>query len=296
MPLYRARRSYGRRRRYNRRRPSTSASVPRSTLAPRHQYLKLRTSFSLQSNPAALGNYGVILSLDNPSDSIKALNVAVNLPTAAMVVTPGSSLNRVALGYAEYGQIFSRYLVHGCKVSATVALEPTASSVNNSSAAFIMVPRIDTVPIATEYEMTARLPLTTQHIATFSRPAYIKKYFSCSKIQGRSVKLFNEYYYPWTLPEGTSGQSSLAIYTEALEAGTRMVFRFQMTYYMSAIEVKSQFSSATAFAAAEKASLPGAGPTYISDPTHADFVSESNSGVPLSTENMRKLGVTRRRD
>lgn len=299
MPFYRPRRSFGRRRRYARRRPAASTAVPRTTLAPRHQYLKLRTSFQLLTNEAvANGFYGVVLNLDNPSTPVRNTNPIPAGAGTPIIASPAIDTDRIALGYAEYGQIFRKFLVHGCKVVCHIDLENTLSTnTAHNSASCIWIPRIDASAPALGYQQTARLPLAQQQVVTFARPTTLRRYYSCSKVQGRSVKLFNEYYYPWDLPMSAGGNAStLQMYTEGIELGVRMNFRFIMTYYMSALEVKSEFSDASAMAAVVKATLPGAGYQADRDPTHATFVEDSLSGVPLSTENMKKLGVTRRRD
>lgn len=297
MPFYRGRsRSYGRRRRYNRRRPAASTAVPRTTLAPRHQYLKLRTSFHLFTDPSVTAFYGCVLNLDNPSVPVQNLNAAV--VGTPLVASPSLVNDRVALGYSEYGQIFKKFLVHGCKVVCHIDLENTqASNTAFNSSSCIWLPRIDNSTVTTGYQQVARLPMSFQNVVTFSRPTTVKRYFSTSKIQGRSVKLFNEYYYPWDLPVSSpTNGSTLQMYTEQIELGIRMNFRFTMTYYLSALEVKSDFSDPAAMAAVVKATLPGPGLSADRDPTHASFVDDSLSGVPLSTDHMRKLGVTRRRD
>lgn len=298
MPYYKGRRSYGKRRRYGRRsrRPAASTAVPRTTLAPRHQYLKLRTSFAISTNATVTGHYGFILSTDNVGNPVKGLDTYPVAPSAAAAANPPATNDRIALGYAEYGNIFRKFLVHGCKLQATVAYQGSSDGVNNACS-FVMVPRIDQTNITSNFFETSRLPLATQHVLTYARPLYLKRYFSNTKIQGRSVKLFNEYYYPWTLPVNTTdGQSSVHFQTEEVEIGSTLTFRFVLTYYVSALEIKSQFSSVAAAEAVVKATLPGAGYSADQDPTHADFVQDSVTGVPLSTVNMRKLGVTRRRD
>ena len=294
MPFYRGgRRSYGRRRRYARRRPATSASVPRTTFAPRHQYLKLRTAFTITSDPASSLGIGNFFPLENPSRPQGGVLTGYQ---PLITYSPNNQEQLSCLGYAEYGQIFRRFLVHGVKFRCHCQLTNTASSnPANGSVQVTFVPRIDSTVISLAWQAIPRLPMAASMVTTFQRPAVFQRYYSLSKVQGRSVKLFDQYYHDWELPYATflSG-TSLQMYTEPIEAtNTRLDLRITMTYYISALDVKSDISGA-AMAVAAAVSEAGPGPEPLRDPEHAEFMNASTTGVPLSKNSLQKLGVTRR--
>lgn len=293
MPFYRGgRRSYGRRRRYGRRRPPTSAAVPRTTFAPRHQYLKLRTSFTVTSDDTVNLPINMWYNLENPS----APHGGLLTGSQVFTYSPNTVPELACLGYAEYGNIFRRYLVHGVKFRAHCQLTNVASSnPSNGSVMLTFVPRIDNLPISLQSTSIPRLPLAASVVTTFQRPAVFQRYYSLSKIQGRSVKLFDQYYHDWTLPTASAAGTSLMLYTERIETNTRLDLRITMTFYISALDVKSDISAAAA-ALVQQLAEPGPGPEPVRDPEHAEFMNASDTGVPMTKHSLQKLGVTRRRD
>lgn len=292
---YRRRRSmgYGRRRRFGRRRPSTGRSVPRTTLAPRHQYLKLRAAVNVDYT----GDGTQPIRFGMPLDIMKGLVFSV-LPINA------SNTSDVApLGHTEYGNIFSKYVVHGVKFNLRFIFR--FAPVNDGTRAYNIGICASTTPDggykSGSAASLAAFPLGSMLTVTRDRPGYYKRYWSCSKVAGRSVSNFSDYIRLWedsADPDDVTNHVNpklvLTVRSSTVGINDILLTTGTVTYYVSAVAVKEDISALGA-AAVNALTEPGV-PFGEPDRSDAlDYTSAVNTGVAQHKRTLSQLNLGGRR-
>lgn len=224
----RRRRGYGRRRRYGRRsrRPRASRAVPRISLAPRHQYLKLRQSLSIVNTAA--GGMTWVMRPDVPYRPFGSLT--------NVTITPGSGVaDTPPLGWSGYGQLFQRYCVHGTKYTAKVLYDQGSST--KTAIATDWAAMTEAVTSGIGYALR-RFPVSGIITVGSTKPTYFKKYLNRNSMMGQNVSKFDRYIFDWN--KNDSGELFIQFYTDAVPSGATLSFYFTITYYLSALSVNAQ--------------------------------------------------------
>jgi len=290
--VYRRRRmsgGYGRRRRTGRRRPSTGRSVPRTTLAPRHQYLKLRAAIDMNYTGTAVTEP---LRFGIPLDIMKGLTFSL-LPVAT-----DNNSDVAPLGHTEYGNIFSKYVVHGVKMSLRVILRFSASSAGNNSynVGICHSTSPDGGYKSGNPTTLAAFPLGSMITVSRDRPAFIKRYVSTSKVAGRPVSSYSDYIRLWDdSADPTDGQHVnpklvTTIRTDNIGQNDVVSISGTLTYYVSAVAVKEDISAVAALKV-NMLTDPGV-PFGEPDRTSAlDHEQALNTGVAQHKRTLSSLGL-----
>lgn len=283
MPYRRSsrRRSYGRRRRYARRvrRPNAGRAVPRTTFAPRHQYLKLRTAFTLVApSPGTGTDTWFQLRLDN------AYEPEANSAPAGWVWN-GS---HAPLGWNAYGSLFQRYVIHGVKVTVLplVDLASGSTSVNLNQ---IINWAVTTESGPTELGNGLRqMPISgfLQTTSTGRNPIF-KRYFNLNRIMGQRVAMHDRYYRAWG--DTTSGEAFIRF---QVDGDIRLTNRltFVMQWYISAVASNARAGDPAAFAALQSMTVPfygGEQPDPLSEAVRQGI----NTGVTTNKRALSEAGL-----
>jgi len=258
-----SRRSFGRRRRYGRRRPSTGRSVPRTTFAPRHQYLKLR----MDVDTTAVGSgaqLGYLFVCDRMQESF--LN-----PIQFPAVT-----TTFPLGYTEYGNLFSKYIVHGVKLNLWLRYRSGSANKNTLGVgdAYSTLDGTSTpASLVGSAEGIAAYPLGRFGVVTPERPYRIRRYMNNSKVAGVDVRKFDRFTKLWQLTSTDANTCFVGwtLKTDSLPTGDSVTFCGTVTYYVSAVAIQQTIGGAAAAAALVE----------MTDPLKEDF---GEPRAPLQTD------------
>lgn len=291
---YRRRRAmgYGRRRRYARRRPATGRSVPRTTLAPRHQYLKLRAAVNMVY--AGTGTEGIRFGI--PLDLMKGV-VFTPLPA-----TVANTSDVAPLGHTEYGNIFAKYVVHGVKFNLRFLLELSGTAGGTNTYNFGVC--FSTTPDGQYKNGTpaslAAFPLGSLVTVTRARPYFMKRYISTSKVAGRNTSAYSEFIHLWedsAVPTDDQHVNPKLVCTVrsgniALNDSVQIIGT--VTYYVSAVAVKEDIS-ALQTVAVNALTDPG---VPFGEPDRADALDHDvalNTGVAQHKRTLSELNLGGRR-
>lgn len=274
-------RSFGRRRRYGRRRPrraNAGRAVPRTTLAPRHQYLKLKSSFVIEAQaPAAtVRQVGFQLGLDSPPDCVRQL-FRTQLKSGEDTALPR--------GWTEYGNIFDQYVVHGCKLRISVSRSVASTAVQDTSIGFAARAQSNNVDATTYQSSLASLPMGGRVFKPNDRAVVIKRYYNMSRIQGRAVTKFNDYFKQWSDATATSWFSLVT--TQQLDTyNDYWYFNIDIVWYVSAtaVKVETGVAAATVDLLANRADVSQLGEPET--PLAADHQRGVNTGVVMHKQNL----------
>lgn len=287
---YRRRRGmgYGRRRRFNRRRPNTGRSVPRTTFAPRHQYLKLRQAVSFTAIGNGSNGLYFAVALNRPKSSIFD-----ETPAYANASEPDP------LGWTEYGNIFAKYVVHGVKFNLrTWYEESNVSSTaheqgNQVSWAFHTT--VDGTRLNKSVTQLSSYPLGGTAIVTIDKPLAFKRYMSCSKVAGRPVAQYSDFINEWnTVGTGTGAAAPklcLTYATNLISIGTVLRVTGTMTWYVSAVAIKENIASPAAAVAINALTDPGVTIGEPSKATALDHEAFLASGVAQDKRTLSEMNM-----
>lgn len=280
------RRRYGRRRRYSRRRRAVaSRAVPRTTFAPRHQYLKLRMSVAGTSVGNGINDANLRFTLDRMKKNFYETGQFAKESLQPLY----------PLGYTEYGSIFSQYVVHGVKFDITFScLSSTTSGFSVTVGyAYHTVPAIvDPAEFPGTAAGYASYPLGGLFVVTHARPYRFKRYMSNSKIAGRKVNLFNNYIKDWETGTVTNpSELMLDMRVPVHPSGTIVNCQGTMTFYVSAVSVKEDIGLPGAFAAVSELTEPG--PAPIGEPVESTIAHTQaiNTGVASNKRTLKDLNL-----
>lgn len=270
-------RGYGRRRRFSRRRPSTARSVPRTSFAPRHQYLKLRAAFSYANTAGLSSLQPITFNLDRPYQPL----------TAAPNWVRSGSIE--PLGWNAYGSLFQRYVVHGSKwvakfhyratstTSPLVFQYPLNWAVSTEATTALTGDDTRSAPIS------GMLMLKNDNTATFSR------YFNNNRIMGQSVTKHDRYYRAWGdvstaadayikfEPQGTSTEDLYAFFT--------------VTWYISAVSSNSRLADPAAMAQLAAFTTPWTKGPEDPDPAAFEHQRALDTGVTMNKRALSSAGL-----
>lgn len=270
--LYRRSRHYGRRRR-----PSAARAVSRVTLAPRHQFLKLKCA--MQFTNTAFSNDKCIFRF--------ALQHPAFLTQQSTGVTPTeygyktfmlSGQFPFARGWDAYRHLFQQYCVHAVKIRGRL----TASALNGVHVSTMVHPGLMTT--STNWVgggEVGGLPLGGQSALCDDSAHTIKRYVNMNKLFGESVKKHDRYIHAWdqagTVPGGTDE------YWRGFFQVTMTPFQtmfgitptnfyvmgvFTVTFYISAITVNTNVAPDTLMAL-QQISEPVTERTALGEPADA---------------------------
>lgn len=294
MPRFRrSRRAYGRRRRYARRsrRPSASRAVPRTTYAPRHQFLKLRQSVGLTLTGDGTTSGSFAWALNRPKESFFYGSVIVS--NQAMT-SP--------LGWDQYGNIFSKYVVHATKINLKWVYDTVGTTTHMSTrVGAVYHTTADNSQLSVGINNIGAFPLGATMILTRDKPAYFKRYMSNSKIAGRNVSMFNEFVNLWdgVFASSPSVPALLGLTCTSDPIRNTDIIRVSgsITWYVSAVAIKENITLPAAMAV-NALTEPG---VDIGEPDHAESLDHNtaiNTGVAQHKRTLSStgLGGVRHRD
>jgi hypothetical protein len=257
---------YGRRYKFRRRRrsrPSAGRAVPRTTLAPRHQYLKLRATYAIDFAQSSLvdDHHSVQFALQMPYSSLWSASYTTVNPYS--VFLRGSD---APLGWTSYQSLFSQYCVHGVKVVTKFQcqhadtcmysiVEPDAVSTTRNSA-----------PDHPYAPANLSRPGTKVTVGNQSQNWTDKRYINLNRLFGLSVKKHDAFIHGWK----DAGSSD---YSYDLRKGLYQIGFFRinpqkndglsfgnatvtLVYYLSAVNVRAEFLTTTEAAAVKAVSNP----------------------------------------
>lgn len=274
----RYRRSYGRRRRYGRRqrRPNASRAVPRTSFAPRHQYLKLKTAFQLVApSPGAGVTTQYRLRIDNAYEPEQS-------STPVGWVWNG---DHAPLGWNAYGSLFQRYVVHGLKVEITPELDLAAGNASENISARLIWAITTESTSSRSSDALREMPISGMVQVTPGRNQMIKRYFNMNRIMGQSVAKHDRYYRDWG--DTTSAEAFLTVEVGGSIQFTNRLYT-QLTWYISAVSSNARAGDPAAFAALKSMTVPFYGGDQP-DPLAEEIQTAISTGV---TKNKRALAAT----
>lgn len=266
MPRY-----YGRRRRYSRRRfgmrrrrPNAARATQRLTLAPRHQYLKLKWNWV--GRPTYVGSndeYSHAWGLQTPFDPTRAASAAT--------WAGGAGNMSSVLGWTQYQQLFSKYVVHGVKIKLILS----SNAIRNTDQSYNFQILTNVSPEDCGFDgpggLTASIfadqrarPYARSTIMNGDRQFVDKRYVNMNRLFGEVVRKHDRYVHDWEDAGTTAvGNSRPGEYRLFMQDGAGVahgngfpVINITMTYYISALYVKSDFLPPLAAALVADASAP----------------------------------------
>lgn len=294
---YRYKRRRGSRygRRYRRRRPNAARATIRGTLAPRHQYLKLKycqyITDNAGTNPLRTLSRQFVFGIQQPSRPYR--NTIVPQPTDLKEQFPSSS----CLGWDKYGTIFSRYCVHGVKIKVHVTTQSNATDAWN--VLDTVVPEGNTSTAYTLSDIVAR-PYTRHFILNANRTLTFKRYINNNLVFGEVVKKHDRYVLDWPASGAIASGSNPGSYVINMldtdqNTGTTSQspqFNITMTYYISALSINADPGVSAAML--KTISDPVNPDTLIGDqpePNSAAWQTAQGTGVAQSKKNLSQLSA-----
>lgn len=313
MPRYGRR--FGRRRRFGtrsrrygrRRRPSAARAVPRSSLAPRQQYLKLKSVTQLTC---------MLRSRDgeNQADAIPIelgllySNINYSPFAATPTQTPGNWMGTVPaepLGYSAYKNLFQEYVMNAVKLRVQVNVNPPYGTVwyNSSGPAYgpavvanatyarTYAPFADS-EFSNDLTEWAAMPNGRMSLLSAGNTFRDKMYISMNKLWGTRVKNRDRFVRNWAdtlgdipadalancmlsvwipigIADGTGGGSNMTNTTWTVSC------TIQQTFYLTAQAVMSFYTPPAAMALASLKSTGALPAAPLGDPA-PDVISSSS--------------------
>jgi hypothetical protein len=291
---YRYKRRRGSRygRRYRRRRPNAARATIRGTLAPRHQYLKLKYCNYFVDDGTASPNRTVsrqfVFGIQQPS---RPLRDSIS-PFPADIVE--QIANAPCLGWEKYGTIFSRYCVHGVKVKVHISQQSNATDAWHILDT--VLPEGNTSTAYALNDIIAR-PYTRHHILNANRTLTIKRYINNNAVFGEVVKKHDRYVHDWvaggTVDANTSaGSYVINMFDTDQVTGTSQTpqFNITLTYYISALSINADPGVSALML--KSISDPVTSETLIGDqprPNSQAWQTAQGTGVAQTKQNLSQL-------
>lgn len=234
-----------------RRRPNVGRAVLRgTTLAPRHQLLKLKSSFSAQftaPTSQAYSGAAMCIFLQNPANPFRDLPVGAPL---APLVQDGPTYAR---GWNAYKNLFTQYCVAGVKIDL-------AAQVNYDGLTHLFElitlqnPLAQTDPPALPAALNewSSLPTGTRQVISHSSgyPCRFKRYINMNRLFGEVVKKHDKYVHLWPLASLNPGGSDWlnGTFTAAIRDNSsstaaynlRCTISVRLTWYIHAMSVNTE--------------------------------------------------------
>lgn len=264
---------YGsRRRRYSRRRSygnaARAALKGRLTLAPRHQYLKLKRIYHFRDATVGIGA---------PALATTAGFISIPLQLPGYLVSTTSQYASIATiaeanGWSAYSNLFQRYCVAGVKVKITFTSHPYLYSrpAANQPDFLCAVTRsafpYDSGDLPTDWEDNAVSPYGVTGICTREKPLTIKQYINMNSLFGEIVKKHDKYVHDWDAsPAGdpTSKIGALVVSTSTPSASSGQnrdylpCVTISAVFYIHALQVSPLGVPPVALAQMQAISKPG---------------------------------------
>lgn len=271
MAYRRRRRMYGRRRRYSRRRPSASRATLRGrlTLAPRHQYLKLKKIYTFKD-----ARIGIAATPD--TSAVRAmLYIPLQLPgqiTALGALFANLTGDGEANGWSAYEKLFQRYVVAGVKAKVTFTsvqynwTVPLANTENYYCAVSRSAYDYDQSGLPTTFEDVVRTPYGQHQILTRDKPATFKQYINMNSLFGEVVKKHDAYVHDWdatVASDPTTKRGCLIMNVETPHAQATFqrdwfpAISVTLVYYIHALQVQPLGVAPAALMQLQAISQPG---------------------------------------
>lgn len=289
---YRRRRFSGRRRYSRRRRPSVSRAVlpRRLTMAPRHQYLKLKrqvvfidsTNLSVGAlSPVTSGGFAFALQLPGSQLADGTANSWLRFSRYTSIFDPSTE----ALGWTAYGSLFSKYVVAGVKIKITCSSVPynqaasTWNLENFTGATTFSAYNLGDALSPTTYQDVVASPLGRVHgVLGRSKPLVIKRYISLNSLFGEIVKKHDSYVHQWTATPATdpttlAGHFRLRWLQGGVSTGPGVTMdalptcTAEIVYYIHALWTNTKAVSPEAFAQLKNLSVAGG---HLGEPLEFD--------------------------
>lgn len=237
-----------------RRRPSASRAVLRgTTLAPRHQLLKLRTAFNVTADEtitAAYEGFAFMLFLQDPSNPFRAISG----PLFGIPVTDGPTFAR---GWNAYKNLFNEYCVAGAKVELQATVDRVVATTNNQSFELLTLANplsnLTASLVAPLNEWTS-LPLGTRQSVSknIGYNTRFKRYYNMNRMFGEIVKKHDKYVHEWptsgSSPTGsdfTSGSLNVALHNASATGNSysfTATINVKITWYIHAMSVNTEIT------------------------------------------------------
>lgn len=281
MPYRRGyRRGYGRRRRYGRRsrRPNAGRAVPRTSFAPRHQYLKLKSAFQLVAPAQGVG-----------VDTYYRIRLNNAYEPQQTFAPAGWTWNgdHAPLGWNAYGSLFQRYVVHGVKVTMMPQLElaTTKEQFNiNSTITWAVTTDGGTSQVDNNLR---RMPISGLIQVTPGSNRVWKRYFNMNRIMGQPVVKYDRYYLDWG--DTVAGEAFLTFDVNGDIRFTNFLW-ITMVWYISAVSSNARAGDPAAFSGIKAMTVPFTGGEQP-DPVSADIREAINTGVARNKRALQAVNL-----
>lgn len=289
MPRFYRRRSFRRNRggmryggRRNRARPSASRATPRTTLAPRHQYVKLKYNGYFKNTNAAVSTSLVCFSLQRPYGPFE--------PTPSVNETVIQ--NSEARGYTAYSTLFGKYVVHGVKIvlqCTNAAALPGAMFVLTHPTSAVNAATINSYTYAS-YPMGHTLPPSGNGEDFI---CHYKRYVNMNRVFGEIVKKHDSYVHVMDSTDTTNnGLGSFCVAIDTNTSGTHnWKLAVVMTFYMSLLFVNSEVTAPSVQAQVIALSDPITPGTGVGEPATdtRDYTEYMSTGAAHLKETLKRV-------
>lgn len=158
------------------------------------------------------------------------------------------SVQSKPLGYTEYGNIFSKYIIHGVKLNWIFRY--VQSTINSNHTVSIGVAFHTANGTTTPSSLSgsapaiATYPLGSIGVLTPDRPYRFKRYAANSKVSGVDVRKFDRFTKLWVAaPDPNPIWLGLTCRTSLLPNGDSIQLLGSATWYVSAIAIKEQIGT-----------------------------------------------------
>lgn len=290
MARFRRRRMFRRSRHYGRRRrPSAARAVSRVTLAPRHQFLKLKCAMQVTNVDSTDIYMKLRFPLQHPA-YLTQQNTSGIENSYGYQTTMAAGQYPFARGWDAYGHLFQQYCVHAVKIRARINID----ALNGCHVSSMVHPgeMHDSSNWISGGEVGG-LPLGSQTVINDQDTLTLKRYINLNKLFGESVKKHDRYIHDWddalTIPppgDYWRGFFQLTVTPfQTLFGVTPSNFytmvSLTVTFYISAITVNTNVAPDTLFALKQ-----------ISKPvTSATALGEQADAVPEQQRQFFSTGV-----
>jgi len=284
------RRGFGGRRRFVRRRPNAARAVPRTTLAPRHQFLKLKGAanmFCIQYSSTSF-NFSpfVAISLSSVADWLfSTVTTPVVTPSAGAWYGAFTNL----LGFGAYSNLFQEYVLNAAKIRVSYQVKLTQPV--NTAVAILSTEGINYPPCTlyrsyapfdesdfpSEVTEWAAMPFGRQVMMVNDRPVVDKVYVNCNRLWGTRIRNRDRYVRAWADERADVPADARAYYMARVGMpingssgnyqGYTIAVSIQVVYYLTAQAVYSKFAAPSFAEASMLASAVSGPPLGDSVPT-----------------------------
>lgn len=277
MPYRRmSRRSYGRRRRYARRtrRPNAARAVPRTTFAPRHQYLKLKSAWTYFQSSGLQAKAPLLFRLDNayqPVDNAAGWTIEAT---------------QDPLGWEAYSNLFSRYVVHGSKWTIRGSYQMVTNSTASYNANWNWAVQTDNTNAAANNDVLRSMPIGGSVFVSDQKPGFLKRYFNQNRVMGLAVTKYDRFFHEWFDVSNANSHSWLRFVPET-SAYANTILNITVTWYVSAVSSNAVAGDPAAVMALKQFTEPFVdGPT--DEPDAAQYQQALNTGFTTSKSALSK--------